>query len=60
MSYTLKHLLVSIAVVLAVGGGTFLSGWAMASGIAWLAVVSGLCGGAGLMAMFVFIFYLTD
>lgn len=60
MNHMLKHGLITVAVILAVGAGMFFAGWAMASGIAWLAVVAGLCGGAGLMAVGLFIFYFAD
>jgi hypothetical protein len=55
-----KHLVITILAVVSVGTGLFASGWALASGVAWLAVVAGLCGGAGLMAMGLFIYYFGD
>lgn len=60
MDYNTKHLLATLATIAAFGAGLFASGWALHAGIAWLAVLAGLFGGAGLMALGLFVYYFAD
>jgi hypothetical protein len=60
MNYQLKHLLLTTGSVLSVGAGMFVSGYALHAEMAALSVAAGMVGGAGLLAMGLFIFYFSD